>query len=265
MSALEARGAKLVADGKLKDRALPSDDIVFGPPQHVMHDKFCVLDGSRVVTGSYNPSTRKHQDLVIRIESQRIARAYAAEWTEMRGGTFGGGSSPFPATAKTANGSVSVYFCPDDPCEEVVGSYLHDAKESILFEAYSLTSREVADALIDAEKRGIGIRGLVDKSQEGEFSKVARLKAEGIDVTEYTGDGLMHRKLFIIDGKIIIAGSANPTYSGYRSNDENLVVIEGSDVGMAVRDQVIADLAENARGKGISSKIFPDETIDDKE
>ena len=40
----------------------------------------------------------------------------------------------------------------------------------------------------------------------------------------------MHHKVFIIDDKIVITGSYNPTKSGTSKNDENVLVIYSSEV-----------------------------------
>ncbi len=38
----------------------------------------------------------------------------------------------------------------------------------------------------------------------------------------------MHHKVFIVDEKIVVTGSFNPTNNGDKNNDENVVIIEDS-------------------------------------
>jgi len=40
----------------------------------------------------------------------------------------------------------------------------------------------------------------------------------------------MHHKVFIIDGKTVITGSMNPTGSGNKRNDENMLIIHNEKV-----------------------------------
>lgn len=48
-----------------------------------LHHKYCVIDGRRVVTGSYNwldsAELRNHENLLV-IEDPSVARAFAADW-----------------------------------------------------------------------------------------------------------------------------------------------------------------------------------------
>ncbi len=52
----------------------------------------------------------------------------------------------------------------------------------------------------------------------------------GLDVHEDGNPGLMHHKVFVIDGQIVVTGSYNFTASAEKSNDENLVVIDNPEI-----------------------------------
>lgn len=60
--------------------------------------------------------------------------------------------------------SLSVYFSPKGGCTEAVVNELDHAQKSIRVQAYSFTSAPVAKALVDAKKRGVDIKILLDKS-----------------------------------------------------------------------------------------------------
>ena len=47
----------------------------------------------------------------------------------------------------------------------------------------------------------------------------------GLDVKKDRNKGNMHHKVFIIDSETVITGSYNPTESGNKRNDENLIII----------------------------------------
>jgi len=225
-------------DDQMREKKDQYPKAVFGPQRHTMHDKFCVLDDQTVITGTYNPSTRSNQDLVLILRSKELAAQYEDEFQELHAKTFGGGDhrSSIPLI-KTPDGTIQSLFCPDDPCEDIVTQILHKARDSIRFQAFSLTSEQVANALVEANKRGLQIKGETETSQESQYSKVTDLKKAGIDVQIVDNKGLLHRKLFIIDHEIVITGSANPTLSGYHENDENILII---------RDPVIARSLEQA-------------------
>jgi phosphatidylserine/phosphatidylglycerophosphate/cardiolipin synthase-like enzyme len=66
----------------------------------LMHNKFAVVDGRMVWTGSYNPTTKGsgfHDENAILLQSPEIAAIYTDEFMEMfRGGVFGNRSEPGP-------------------------------------------------------------------------------------------------------------------------------------------------------------------------
>ena len=56
-------------------------------------------------------------------------------------------------------------------------------------------------------------------------SEYQKLKAAGVPVRNDTNPGLMHNKVMIIDGKIVLTGSFNWSVSAEKKNNENLIVI----------------------------------------
>lgn len=232
IAALQAAHASLVVDDQAKDLGMGE---ARGPAQHTMHNKFCVLDGSKVLTGSFNPTARANQDLVVVMDSPDAAKAFQEEFDEMQAGVFGGGLPTKHQVFPMENGSLKVLFCPDDPCEEEVVSWISQSKEWVLVEAYSFTSWGVLDALKEADARGVRVIVVVEPSQE---QAVDRLKGSSVLVVRFKGQGLLHRKLVVIDGRILIAGSANPTLSGFHANDENLLVVNDSVVARSVLKRI---------------------------
>ncbi len=91
---------------------------------------------------------------------------------------------------------------------------------------YELTSRKIAQALVEAKGKGVGIRVFLDQGEgSGEYSKGRYLIDKGIDVRFYTGTGLMHNKFAVIDNRVLITGSFNWTAAAERENQENLLII----------------------------------------
>ena len=57
-------------------------------------------------------------------------------------------------------------------------------------------------------------------------SAVPKLKRAGVDVREDGNCGLMHDKVFVVDGQTVITGSFNWTRQAQEANDENPVFVD---------------------------------------
>lgn len=197
-----------------------------------MHNKFVVIDGVEVWTGSMNFTTTgayRNRNNLLRIVSEALAAQYTAEFEEMfLAETFGGDSPDGNAFLTTVLGhSVEVYFSPDDSTLERLLELVNGADSSIYFMAFSFTQDELAEALLAAAARGVEVRGIFEDSQVesntgGEF---AFLLDKGLDVRGDGQPGSMHHKAFIIDQSIVMAGSYNFSRNAEERNDENTLII----------------------------------------
>jgi len=126
-----------------------------------------------------------------------------------------------PATAS------HVYFSPKGGCTKAITDTISQAKRSILVQAYSFTSYPIAEALIDAEKRGVKVEAIIDKKQIHERKVKIGLVAKGGVIVFLDGaHAIAHNKLMIIDGKTVITGSFNFTSAAEEHNAENLLIID---------------------------------------
>jgi phosphatidylserine/phosphatidylglycerophosphate/cardiolipin synthase-like enzyme len=129
-------------------------------------------------------------------------------------------------SATNATPDIKVYFSPHGGCTEAVVNALHGARKQILVEAYSFTSEPIAVALIDAEKRGVDVEVILDKSQEQARGTEADLiSLSGIPTYIDSAYRIAHDKVMVIDGSRVITGSFNFTKSAEDYNAENLLVI----------------------------------------
>lgn len=74
---------------KLKKRGV---EVMLDKNDHYMHNKFMVIDGKVVLTGSYNytlSADRYNDENLIVILDRRVAEAYESEFEEMWNGKFG--------------------------------------------------------------------------------------------------------------------------------------------------------------------------------
>lgn len=126
--------------------------------------------------------------------------------------------------------SCKVCFTPSQACLPMIIAELDQAKTTIQMQAYSLTSKPIADALIRAKRRGVHIIVLADKSQKRErYTQVKLLKRSGIAVYIDHRPAIAHNKIIIIDGLIVIGGSYNFSNSAESRNAENVTIIKNKD------------------------------------
>ena len=127
---------------------------------------------------------------------------------------------------------VSVYFSPTNKISTTqIIPLINQAKKSIYIPAFYITHNDIIDALINAHKRGIEIKIIVDEtSVKGKYVNVNYIKQNGIDLKIENWAGKMHMKSIIIDDDILVIGSMNFTKQGERMNDENCIVIKNSQI-----------------------------------
>jgi len=65
-----------------------------------------------------------------------------------------------------ATGELEVAFSPHGGCTALIVKVINSAQHSIRVLAYSFTSAPIAKALVEAHKRGVDVRVVVDKSQK---------------------------------------------------------------------------------------------------
>ena len=133
--------------------------------------------------------------------------------------------------------SYEICFSPEGDCEARILYWIRKANLSAHVMVYTLTLDEVGDALIDAHKRGIDVKVILDRHNQEEGSEYDRLVQAGVPVRLHQGSGLMHNKVAIIDGSIAITGSYNWTGSAENENDENLLVIKSAKVSSTYEEE----------------------------
>ncbi|MGL4370844.1 MAG: phospholipase D-like domain-containing protein [Spirochaetota bacterium] len=160
----------------------------------LMHDKFAVVDGRTVWTGSYNITNNcayRNNNNAISIESPELAAIYEAEFAEMFEGhifqnrkerkALAGISNPY--YVKVEETDINAYFSPDNDIEPILVKRIEKAKSSIYFLAFSFTSDPIGEAMIDAHKKGIRVEGVFEKNgSDTAESEYKKLLVEGLPV-----------------------------------------------------------------------------------
>lgn len=137
------------------------------------------------------------------------------------------------AAAVWAN-PIEVYF--NDPyhnerdrtIQDMILKDIKGAKNTIDLATYNYTDTKTAQALIDAVHRGVKVRMVID---EDNYNKkvVDQLHDGGVKIISAKSEGLMHAKYIIIDGKIVISGSANMTLASFSYDNNFMIRLESPD------------------------------------
>jgi phosphatidylserine/phosphatidylglycerophosphate/cardiolipin synthase-like enzyme len=199
----------------------------------LMHNKFCIIDGKKVSTGSMNPTINgatKNNNNLLFIESELIARNYEDEFQEMWSGIFKKGDQVLNPAIDLNGIVVKTYFCPEDHCANKVKDELKKAEQSIKFMTFSFTHEGIANIILLKYLDGIIVEGVMEARGVTKYSQFARIAYQDIDVVKDGNKGNMHHKVFIVDEETVITGSFNPTGNGDGSNDENVVIIKSKEI-----------------------------------
>ena len=199
----------------------------------LMHNKFLVIDGYEVWTGSTNlgvGSVYRNDNNLIRIRSTRLAEDYTHEFEELfvddLFGTNGPADTPYPVL--TVEGTrLEVYFSPDDDPIDRLLELVGGAQQSIYFMAFSYTSDYLAGAMLSRAQVGVTVAGVFEESQytNSTGSEFENLRSAGLDVRLDGNPNDMHHKVIIIDEAIVITGSYNFSASAENRNDENVLIL----------------------------------------
>jgi phosphatidylserine/phosphatidylglycerophosphate/cardiolipin synthase-like enzyme len=218
-------------------------EVRFDRREPFMHDKFLIVDGAVVWTGSWNLTendTWRNNNNMLRFASARLAADYASEFEQLFGGRFGTAKTsgtPFP-TVRLGSARVAAFFSPEDGVAQHVLERLATAKRSIHFMTFSYTDDTTADAMIAKAKAGLVVRGVFEsQNARGTGADFNRLQQGGVDVLEDGNCYNLHHKVIVIDERTVIAGSYNFTSSAERDNDENLVIVDDPVLARAYLDE----------------------------
>ncbi len=125
-----------------------------------------------------------------------------------------------------------VCFTPGQDCTGEIVEALAIAKHSIYVQAYSFTSKPIANALVTAKKRGVDVKVILDKSQykAEKYSASQFLDNQNVPVWIDSKPAIAHNKIMIIDESTVITGSFNFTKAAQDKNAENLLIIHNSEL-----------------------------------
>ncbi len=146
---------------------------------------------------------------------------------------------------------IEVFFSPKGGCTEAVVKEIDAAKKTLLVQAYSFTSTPIAKALVDAHKRGVDIKVILDKSDRTEkYSSADFVQHAGIPIWIDAEHAIAHNKIMVVDDDTVITGSFNFTTAAEEHNAENLLVIRSPELAREYTDNWKAHLEHSEKYEG---------------
>jgi phosphatidylserine/phosphatidylglycerophosphate/cardiolipin synthase-like enzyme len=148
--------------------------------------------------------------------------------------------------ASAAGPYATVYFSPDDHLEKRLIELIEKEKTSIQVCIYTFTHRSIANALIEAKKRGVDVEVIVDRFSVKIQSPLQKLIEANIPVQVWDPDRLkrkqahrplMHNKFCVFGSDTVWTGSFNFTYEASKMHQENALVLRDSALAAAYKGQ----------------------------
>ncbi len=126
--------------------------------------------------------------------------------------------------------NVEIFIQPNEGRTPLL-NLIESAVKSIDLEIYNFADKEVQDALIEAKKRGVNVRVIIEQEVFGGLSQNSitkeRLNRYGIDIVwDNRVYVFTHSKFLIIDGKTALIMTMNITKSAFTENREFGVIVK---------------------------------------
>jgi len=211
---------------------------------NIMHNKFYIIDGSVVFTGSWNPTTTGsvyNANDGVKLDSFIIAAAYQKKFDNLFQNRYGKnnnkGAHNADITASNAvtvgNTQVEVYFQPRSSTVEATepGGYtrfleLIDSTQSSLYiSIFFMTDDEIYNRVVLARDRGVAVKSVFDyRAWRNTYSEADDAIDWGGGVVD-ANPGVYHHKFAVFDGEVVWTGSTNFSAAGFQDNEENSLVL----------------------------------------
>jgi phosphatidylserine/phosphatidylglycerophosphate/cardiolipin synthase-like enzyme len=225
---LEAAGVPIVDDGR----------------SAFMHNKFIIIDGLTVWTGSMNYQPNdffRNNNNVVMLRSRQAAQVFTAEFNEMFvDRQFGVRSSTSNVGNFTQDGvQIEILFAPENDVMARIIQEVNRAQRSIRFAVFSFTDHDLAVAMLNRkEQAAVGVSGVFETTGSlTQSSELTFLYCAGVPVFQDGNPGILHHKFIVIDGETVITGSFNFSSNAARNNDENLLIIRSADIAALYLDE----------------------------
>lgn len=138
-----------------------------------------------------------------------------------------------PVAPFAATGTVQYAFAAQDHVDEMIIAAIDAAHRQVLMQAYSLTHRRIADALVRARSRGVEVAVIADHEQARANPAIIRdMVRAGVPLLMDAHHAAAHNKIIVIDTGYadcaVVTGSFNFTYAAQHRNAENALILRGN-------------------------------------
>lgn len=186
----------------------------------LMHRKILVIDEAQIFLGTANFTTQSlkmHDNLVFGAWDPQLA-------------LFLQKSIESNSSFTIDRTEIESYLLPDfeDKALHELESLIASAQEQIHVAMFTLTHPMLIQSLIAALNRGVEVNIAIDRYTALGASKraIEQLKEAGAHLLLSQGDQLLHHKWALIDGEILIMGSANWILSAFAKNQDCLLILK---------------------------------------
>lgn len=218
----------------IKEAGLP---VVEDNRSAIMHDKFMIVDGQQVWSGSMNltsSSLYEHNNVSILYNSTPLATIFTNEFNDMFEKKIFNGSNHTginPSDVGVESASVRTFFSPKGGTKNAIALELQKATKSIKVMAFSFTDKDIAQIMVNKKANNLDVQGVLDGCEmSSQYSVYRTLKDAKVEVYRDGNQALMHEKNFIIDDNIVITGSYNFSANADKNNNENCMIIKSPDI-----------------------------------
>jgi phosphatidylserine/phosphatidylglycerophosphate/cardiolipin synthase-like enzyme len=138
-----------------------------------------------------------------------------------------------PVVPFAATGTVQYAFTHDDHADEMIIAAVEAAHHQVLMQAYSVTHRRIADALIRARNRGVEVAVIADGEQaRNNPAMIRELARASVPLLIDARHAAAHNKIIVIDAGradcAVVTGSFNFTYAAQHRNAENVLILRAN-------------------------------------
>lgn len=224
------------ADMALHRRMRAAGISIKGDKRHAfMHNKFMIIDGQHVVTGSLNLtpySLYRDNNNSLKITSKQLVANYQAEFDRLYvKEMFGPNAHEIPYPVVQVDGAtIQTYFSPKGGTKAAILDTLSKSTKTIRLMAFSVTDKDIQEMLVKKHRAGVRIEAIFDGCMISQYSVYQDLLTKNIPVMIDGNQALLHSKVFIVDNQVVITGSYNFSRNAENNNNENTLIIRSPKV-----------------------------------
>ncbi|QGP55740.1 Phospholipase D precursor [Piscirickettsia salmonis] len=140
-------------------------------------------------------------------------------------------SSVWALSNRSESVAAQVCFTPNEQCGSLIVNAINQAKTSVDVQADDFTSTSIANALRAAQKRGVKVQVLLDKSNvNSRNSVVAEFTKSKIPFLVDYKPAVAANKVILIDKKMVITGNFSFSEKNNNQSSGNVLVMRNAEI-----------------------------------